>query len=91
MIKVKYFFDYIRDKEIPFYKKAMIIGSLLYFILPIDIVPDYILALGWLDDAVVAAFIWNALRNEINEYIAKRKAAGCKVIDFEEKKNKAEK
>lgn len=91
MKNVKYLFDYIRDKEVPIYKKAMIFGSLLYFILPIDIVPDYILALGWLDDAAVAAFIWIALRTEISEYITKQKVTDSKVINFEEKRNKADK
>lgn len=91
MKNIKYFFNYIRDKKVPFYKKAMILGSLLYFILPIDIVPDYILALGWLDDVAVAAFIWNALRTEINEYITKQKITDSKVISFEEKKNRTNK
>ncbi|MGB7604333.1 MAG: YkvA family protein [Lutisporaceae bacterium] len=91
MKNIKYFFGYIRDKEVPIYKKAMIFGSLLYFILPIDIVPDYIFALGWLDDAAVAAFIWNVLRTEISEYITKQKITDSKVINFEEKRNKTNK
>jgi uncharacterized membrane protein YkvA (DUF1232 family) len=85
---IRYFFDYIRDKDTPFYKKALIVGSMLYFILPTDIVPDYILGIGWLDDAAVAAFIWNAVRTEVGDYIIKKKRLYSKVINLEEKRNK---
>ena len=86
MKNIKYFFDYLKDKEIPFFKKGLILASFLYFILPTDIVPDFILAFGWLDDAAVAAFIWNAVRSEIGDYIKSRKIADGKVIDFEDKR-----
>ncbi|HYE09234.1 MAG TPA: DUF1232 domain-containing protein [Patescibacteria group bacterium] len=86
MKNIKYFFDYLKDKEVPFFKKGLILASFLYFILPTDIVPDFILAFGWLDDAAVAAFIWNAVRSEIGDYIKSRKIADGKVIDFEDKR-----
>lgn len=87
---IRYFFDYIKDKEVSILKKGLIIGSLLYFVLPTDIVPDFILAFGWLDDAAVAAFIWNALRTEIGDYISKRRIIDSRVIDFKEKRRDEE-
>ncbi|OGO77582.1 MAG: hypothetical protein A2Y23_11505 [Clostridiales bacterium GWB2_37_7] len=86
MKDIKYFFEYIKDKEVPFLKKGLILGSFLYFILPIDIVPDFIFAMGWLDDAAVAVFIWNAVKTEIGEYVSKRKIIDSKVISLEEKR-----
>jgi uncharacterized membrane protein YkvA (DUF1232 family) len=86
MKNIKYFFDYIKDKEVSKVKKGLILVSLLYFILPTDIVPDFIIGLGWLDDAAVAAFIWNALRSEVGDYINNRKKAEGKVISFEDKR-----
>jgi uncharacterized membrane protein YkvA (DUF1232 family) len=86
MKNIKYFFDYIKDKEGSKVKKGLILVSLLYFILPTDIVPDFIIGLGWLDDAAVAAFIWNALRSEVGDYINNRKKAEGKVISFEDKR-----
>jgi uncharacterized membrane protein YkvA (DUF1232 family) len=38
-------------------EKAMIIGALGYFILPIDLIPDAIPLLGFTDDAAVLIFI----------------------------------
>lgn len=86
MKSIKYFFEYIKDKEVPFLKKGLILVSLLYFILPTDIVPDFIIGLGWLDDAAVAAFIWNAVRSEVGNYIKSRKKAEGKVINLEDKR-----
>ena len=86
MKNIKYFFEYVKDKDVSFFKKGLILLSLLYFILPIDIVPDYIIGLGWLDDAVVAGFIWNAVRTEVGDYIKGRKVAEGKVINFEDKR-----
>lgn len=83
---IKYFFEYIGDKEVALYKKGILLLSLLYFILPVDIVPDFIIGLGWLDDAVVATFIWNAMSSEIRTYITGKKLAEGKIINLEEKK-----
>lgn len=86
MKSIKYFFEYIKDKEVSIFKKGLILLSLLYFILPTDIVPDFIIGLGWLDDAAVAAFIWNAVRSEVGAYINSRKKAEGKVINLEDKR-----
>jgi uncharacterized membrane protein YkvA (DUF1232 family) len=85
---IKYFFEYLKDKEVSFFKKGLILLSLLYFILPTDIVPDFIIGLGWLDDATVAAFIWNAVRSEVGAYIKSRKIADGKVVNFEDKRKR---
>jgi uncharacterized membrane protein YkvA (DUF1232 family) len=86
MKNIKYFFEYIKDKKVPFFKKGLIFASLLYFILPTDIVPDFIIGLGWLDDATVAAFIWNAVRSEVGDYIKSSKKAEGKVINLDDKR-----
>lgn len=88
MKNIKYFFEYIKDKQVPAFKKGLILISLLYFILPTDIVPDFIIGLGWLDDITVAAFIWNAIKSEVGSYIKGRKVAEGKIIDFEDKRKK---
>ncbi len=43
----------MRDKDTPKYVKAVIAGALGYLVLPIDIVPDTIPVLGWIDDVAV--------------------------------------
>jgi len=47
---------------------AMIGGGLLYFILPADLIPDFIPVIGYLDDLAVLTTIMNSLHKEIREY-----------------------
>jgi len=47
---------------------AMIGGGLLYFILPADLIPDFIPAIGYLDDLAVLTTIMSSLKKEISDY-----------------------
>ena len=47
---------------------AMIGGGLLYFILPADLIPDFIPVIGYLDDLAVLTTIMNSLNTEIRDY-----------------------
>lgn len=71
-------FAYLRDREVPFIKKLLLIVSLLYFIFPADIVPDFIVGLGLLDDITVLVFIWNAYKSELNAYEEMKKSGRTK-------------
>jgi uncharacterized membrane protein YkvA (DUF1232 family) len=43
------------DRQTPFRAKAILLGALAYFVLPIDAIPDFILGLGFTDDLTVIA------------------------------------
>ncbi len=43
-------------------------GGLLYFIVPLDLIPDYIPIVGLLDDFAVLSAIINSLQGELGEY-----------------------
>ena len=43
----------LRDQDTPKYVKAILAGALGYLVLPIDIIPDTIAGLGWVDDVAV--------------------------------------
>jgi uncharacterized membrane protein YkvA (DUF1232 family) len=43
------------DRETPVPVKAALVGALVYFILPYDVVPDVLPVLGFADDAAVLA------------------------------------
>jgi len=59
----KLYLDEATDPEIKY-----IIGSvLLYFILPTDIIPDYLFPIGYLDDAMATDLVWL----QIQELLAK--------------------
>jgi uncharacterized membrane protein YkvA (DUF1232 family) len=44
-----------RDDDTPIAAKGMMLAALAYFVLPIDAIPDFIVGLGYTDDAAVFA------------------------------------
>ena len=43
-------------------------GGLLYFIVPLDLIPDYLPIVGLLDDFAVLSAIINSMQDELAEY-----------------------
>ena len=62
--------DYHNKKytEIPWYIIASIGAALLYVLSPIDLIPDFIPVVGYLDDAAVIAFCLSQVRSEVEKY-----------------------
>ncbi|MFN4141164.1 YkvA family protein [Aestuariivirga sp.] len=55
------------DKATPLRAKGILLGALAYFILPVDVVPDIVLGLGFTDDLAVLAAAFNVVRNHVTE------------------------
>ena len=75
-------FNLLRDysngnyREVPFNVVAAIGGALLYVLSPIDLIPDFIPIVGYLDDAAVIAFCLNLIEKDLISYkVWKRNAA----------------
>lgn len=51
--KVLFLWEQIKSQEIPLSLKLVIVGALLYLVLPIDVLPDTIPGIGLLDDMTV--------------------------------------
>src|ERR1043165_6483371 len=53
-------------------KKSLVIlvGALLYFLMPFDAIPDFIPGVGYLDDAGVVAMALGAAKTEIDKFRA---------------------
>ncbi len=60
------------DKSTPLKAKGILIGALAYFVLPIDVVPDFILGLGFTDDMAVLFAAFNVVRTHIKPYHRER-------------------
>ena len=67
-------------------EKALIIGALGYFILPVDLVPDFIIGLGYGDDAAALVAVVKMLEN-LNDDIKAQAKNKLKTWfeDFDEK------
>jgi uncharacterized membrane protein YkvA (DUF1232 family) len=64
------------DRATPAYVRAVLLGALAYFILPLDVVPDVVALVGFTDDAAVLAAAIAAVRNHFRpEHRARARAA----------------
>jgi uncharacterized membrane protein YkvA (DUF1232 family)/antitoxin component HigA of HigAB toxin-antitoxin module len=66
------FIDHLKDMFLKFsrmqgspYELALIGGALLYFISPIDVIPDYLFPIGYLDDALVIKLVLDLLSTAV--------------------------
>ena len=62
-------------RPLPWKSLVLALAGILYFLNPIDISPDVIPGIGFLDDAGILALIVNSIRNDLSRYL-KWEAAG---------------
>lgn len=65
-------FYLLQDGEVSLKRKAYIIGALGYFILPIDVIPDFIAVLGFTDDIAVMTLLLKELKDNLTPEIQER-------------------
>lgn len=56
----------------PKYRWFLIGGTFLYLLSPIDIAPDFIPLIGWIDDAAIATLLAAELSQVFLEFMSKR-------------------
>jgi len=75
--------DYVTReyREVPYWAISAVALSLLYVLNPLDVIPDVILGVGYLDDATVVAFALRLIEKELEKYKAwkDQRTAGRKV------------
>lgn len=60
--------NYMRDPYISWHRKAIVVGALIYFISPIDAIPDIAPLIGYLDDLGVITALMKFLGSELIPY-----------------------
>lgn len=71
---LKLLFAIVRDycngvyREVPFWTIAAIVAALLYVLSPIDLIPDFIPFVGYVDDALVVGACLAMVKQDLNNY-----------------------
>jgi uncharacterized membrane protein YkvA (DUF1232 family) len=65
-----------RYREAPVKTIMLAIAAIVYFVNPFDVIPDFLTAVGFLDDATVLAFVLNAIRHDIHLFTEWEKETG---------------
>ncbi len=73
---IKLMFSMIRDywngsyRNVPWKTIAAVAGALLYVMNPLDVIPDLIIGIGFLDDAGVVALCLKLVESDLHRYAA---------------------
>jgi len=62
--------DYVKGnyREVPYWTIAAIVAALLYVLSPVDIIPDFIPVVGYVDDALVMAACLKMVEQDLYKY-----------------------
>jgi uncharacterized membrane protein YkvA (DUF1232 family) len=65
---IKALYNYMTDPSVAWYRKSIVIGALVYFIMPIDSIPDLAPLIGYLDDLGVITAVLKYMGSELIPY-----------------------
>ncbi len=55
-------------RNVPAKSLVLIVAGILYFVMPIDVIPDFVVGLGFLDDAAVLAWVVSSVRTVVTDF-----------------------
>lgn len=61
-------------RDVPWKTILLIVAAIIYFVNPLDLVPDIIPLTGLTDDFAVLLWVYNSVSNEIEKFLAWEKA-----------------
>jgi uncharacterized membrane protein YkvA (DUF1232 family) len=70
------YFRYVRDPRVPLWRKLAGLVAILYFMMPLDAVPDVLPILGWLDDVGVLSAAALFMMREVQRYQPMQEPSG---------------
>ena len=63
---------------IPTSTVAAVIAVMIYFVTPVDLIPDFIPVVGLIDDAAALAFVVAMMRDDLDAYVEWQKENGAR-------------
>ena len=94
LLQLKTLLEMMKDTEwdLSEVDRERVISAMAYFADPIDLIPDHIPGLGFLDDAIVIEMVAQELEHEIQAYrdfVVFRSAEACRLGEDASSLNKA--
>lgn len=64
-------------RKVSWQSMAVAVAAVLYVVSPIDVIPDFLLGGGFVDDASVLAFAYRKIHKEVEEFLEWERATGA--------------
>ncbi|WP_443937832.1 YkvA family protein [Pedobacter sp. MW01-1-1] len=69
--------------QIPKRSIVAILGGLIYFLSPVDVIPDFVLVFGFIDDVFILNLVYKQASKDLEQYKAWKDAQTQKVIGID--------
>jgi uncharacterized membrane protein YkvA (DUF1232 family) len=56
-------------KRVPWRTLVLSLATVIYFLNPFDLSPDFVPGIGYLDDAVVLGFVFGSIKKEVDKFL----------------------
>ncbi len=63
-------------RDISWQSLLILVAAVVYFVMPVDLVPDFILGLGLLDDAAILGWTLRTLSRDLERFLAWERGGG---------------
>jgi uncharacterized membrane protein YkvA (DUF1232 family) len=82
---IRLFRSYIHHEytSIPWGSIVLVVAAIVYFVAIVDMMPDFIPGVGYIDDATVIAFVMSRVRSDIDKYLQWESLRGKQQIEKE--------
>lgn len=78
----------MKDRNVSLWKKALFVFAVIYLFIPTELIPDFLLPIGFLDDIILWICVLQILKGTLDGYIgpdisrnAKKRYRGKDIID----------
>jgi uncharacterized membrane protein YkvA (DUF1232 family) len=55
-------------RRVPWTPLVLMAAALLYFVLPVDVIPDFLAGIGFVDDVAVISSVVQSVRDELDRF-----------------------
>jgi uncharacterized membrane protein YkvA (DUF1232 family) len=66
--QVQLIWDYVKSDAVPWTEKVLPLAALVYLVMPVDVIPDFIPVVGLADDVGVIAYAFSKLREQLTTF-----------------------
>ena len=70
-------------RDISFESLALILASIIYFVMPLDVLPDFLLGVGLIDDAMLLGWMLRSVSDDLKRFIEWENKGKPMVVDGE--------
>jgi uncharacterized membrane protein YkvA (DUF1232 family) len=60
-------------RQVPWKAIAAVMAAAAYVLAPVDLIPDFLVPVGWTDDMLALALTWGLVKRELRDYCAWKK------------------